>query len=256
MPLPHNAADYESIVRHAAEFAVQNEARQFRAFGLTAPTVIVPNGIDPSKFGRPAPRLAERLDLEPEARTLLFLSRLHPKKGVDVLLRAFALVSGALPDVTLVVAGHDGGSGYATVLRRLAETLGIAGRCRFVGEVRGEAKLDLLSGADAFVLVSHSEGLPVAVIEAMASGLPVIITPGCNLPEVAKYNAGLIVEPRPESVGRAIADLFADRAGSETMGENGTRLVAEKFKWQRIGGRTIEIYGQLSAQSHALRIGS
>jgi glycosyltransferase involved in cell wall biosynthesis len=176
---------------------------------------------------------------------MLVLSRLHPKKGLDVLLAAFALVAPALPRVTLVIAGNDAGSGYAEELKRLAAALEIGERCRFVGEVRGETKLDMLAGADAFVLPSHSEGLPVAAIEAMASALPVILSPGCNLQEVAAAGAGLIVEPSPEILSRAISSMFADPEAARAMGENGRWLVARKFTWPRIAGETLEIYRSL-----------
>jgi poly(glycerol-phosphate) alpha-glucosyltransferase len=232
----------------ALQALTETEAAQFRRFGLTAPAVVVPNGVDLAKFDRKAPPLAVQLGLAPGAATLLFMSRLHPKKGLDVLLRAFAQVSAALPALTLVIAGNDAGTGYAGELTRLAGTLGIGDRCRFAGEVRGEAKLDMLAGADAFVLPSHSEGLPVAAIEAMAAALPVILTPGCNLPEVASAGAGLIVEPVPEMLARAIGDLFANRDAARAMGDNGRRLVAGKFTWRRIGAETLGIYRNLLAR--------
>jgi poly(glycerol-phosphate) alpha-glucosyltransferase len=232
----------------ALQALTETEAAQFRRFGLTAPAVVVPNGVDLAKFDRKAPPLAVQLGLAPGGATLLFMSRLHPKKGLDVLLRAFAQVSAALPALTLVIAGNDAGTGYAGELTRLAGTLGIGDRCRFAGEVRGEAKLDMLAGADAFVLPSHSEGLPVAAIEAMAAALPVILTPGCNLPEVASAGAGLIVEPVPEMLARAIGDLFANRDAARAMGDNGRRLVAGKFTWRRIGAETLGIYRNLLAR--------
>jgi poly(glycerol-phosphate) alpha-glucosyltransferase len=231
----------------ALQALTETEAAQFRRYGLTAPTVVVPNGVDLARFNRRAPRLADQLGLAPGTATLLFMSRLHPKKGLDILLRAFALIAAASPRLALVIAGNDAGSGYAETLARLAGTLGIAERCRFTGEVRGEAKLDMLAGADAFVLPSRSEGLPVAAIEAMAAALPVILTPGCNLPEVAAAKAGLIVEPEPEMLARAIGDLFADPEAGRLMGSNGRRLVAGKFTWTRIAAETIEIYGNLEA---------
>ena len=81
---------------------------------------------------------------------------------------------------------------------------------RFVGEVRGEDKRRLIAGADAFALASHSEGLPVAALEAMAAGLPVLLTPGCNLPEIAAVDAGLIVAPEAGVLAAGLARLFAD----------------------------------------------
>lgn len=231
----------------ALQALTETEAAQFRRFGLAAPAIVVPNGVDASKFDRTAARLAGQLGLAPGTATLLFMSRVHPKKGLDILLRAFAQISPALPRVTLVIAGDDSGTGYGGELKRLAGTLGIGDRCRFTGEVRGEGKLDMLAGADAFVLPSRSEGLPVAAIEAMAAGLPVILTPGCNLPEVAGAGAGLIVEPAPERLARAIGDLFADPEAARAMGGNGRRLVAGKFTWPRIAADTLEIYGNLLA---------
>ncbi len=151
-----------------------------------------------------------------------------------------------LPRLTLVIAGDDAGSGYAEEVKRLAAALGIGERCRFVGEVRGEAKLDMLAGADAFALPSHSEGLPVAAIEAMAAGLPVILSAGCNLPEVAAEGAGLVVEPESEMLALAIRRVFADPQAARTMGEYGRRLVVRKFAWQRIAGETLEIYRNLA----------
>jgi len=237
----------------ALQALTQAEVEQFRRFGLSAPAVIVPNGVDPAKFDRRAPPLATQLGLAPGTATLLFMSRLHPKKGVDILLKAFALMADLLAHVTLVIAGNDAGSGYGRELVGLSRTLGIGDRCHFTGEVRGEAKLDMLAGADIFVLPSHSEGLPVAAIEAMAASLPVVLSPGCNLPEVATARAGLIVETVPEILAQAISGLFADLDAARAMGQNGRRLVARKFTWQRIARETIEIYSRLMTEHHDAR---
>jgi poly(glycerol-phosphate) alpha-glucosyltransferase len=229
----------------ALQALTETEAKQFRRYGLTAPAVVVPNGVELEKFNRRRLPLAERLDLAPGTATLLFMSRLHPTKGLDVLLSAFALVVGELPHVSLVIAGGDAGSGYAGEIKRLDAALGIGERCRFVGEVRGDAKLDMLAGADAFVLPSHSEGLPVAALEAMASALPVALSPACNLPEITAASAGLIAEPEPETLACAISGLFTDREAARAMGEAGRRLVASKFAWQRIATDTLQIYRDL-----------
>jgi len=232
VPLLNRAAALQAVT--------EREARQFREFGLIAPCVVVPNGVDGAMLKpRALPRRAG-------GRTLLFLSRLHPKKGVDIALSAFAQVRAAHPDVTFVIAGSDGGSGYRAELEKLARSLDLGDRCRFIGEVKAAAKSDLLAAADAFVLPSHSEGLPVAALEAMASGLPVILTPGCNLPEVATAEAGLVVEANPQSVACAMSELFADTGAAKAMGVNGRRLVAERFTWQRIAAETLALYRSLA----------
>jgi len=218
------------------------EAAQFRRTGLEAPSVIVPNGIDPRMFDRPAPPLAQRFGLPEGARTLLFLSRLHPKKGLDVLAEAFARLVATRPEVTLVVAGHDAGSGYGDEFRSMIARHGIEARCRLLGEVKGADKFEILLGADAFVLPSRSEGLPVAAIEAMGAGLPVVITPGCNLPEVAEEGAGLVVPLEPEALAGALEEVFANPARAREMGMRGRRLVRERFAWEVIARQLLGIY--------------
>ena len=232
----------------------ETEAVQMQAFGLNVPATIIPNGVtldwlkaDPDM----SPSLATRLQLPLGSRTLLFLSRLHPKKGLDVLLRAFAAAS--LERVVLVVAGDDAGSGYGREMRALAAALGLEARCRFIGEVRGEEKRAVLRGADAYALTSYSEGLPVAVLEAMACGLPVLITPGCNIPQVAALGpkgvpAGLIVAPDMAAVTAGLRTLFSDQEQMRAWGEQGQNLVRERFTWPEIARQTIAVYQRMIEQ--------
>lgn len=226
-----------------------NEARQFRDFGLDVPAAIIPNGVSPDWLSSQHRSLADDLGLPEGSRTLLFLSRVHPKKGLDVLLRGFARAADSLRDVVLVVAGHDAGSGYRAEMQGLAHELGLDARCRFIGEVAGERKRDVLAGADAFALTSHSEGLPVAVLEAMASALPVLITPGCNLPEVSESGAGLIVAPEPGAVAAGLAELIANADAAAQRGAAGRSRVAERFTWPRIAQQTIEVYADMTRPS-------
>jgi|688.fasta_scaffold03483_6 glycosyltransferase involved in cell wall biosynthesis len=221
------------------------EADQMAAFGLNVPMALLPNGVE-KHWLECTPRpgaLAARLHLPPGSRTLLFLSRLHPKKGLDLLLKAFAA---SLPtNLVLVVAGSDAGSGYGEQLRALAGSLGIANRCFFLGEVKGEQKRALFQGADAFALPSHSEGLPVAVLEAMASALPVLITPGCNLPQVAEARAGLVVPAETGCLATGLTALFADEGSLRAMGARGRDLVRTHFTWPQIANASISIYTEM-----------
>lgn len=221
------------------------EARQFAHFGCRGNTFTIPNGVAPDWLDSERGDLAQDLGFSPGTQTLLFLSRIHPKKGLDILLQAFAAFASEARDVQLVVAGDDSGSGYATEMKRLATALGIAARCRFIGEVSGTHKRRVLAGADAFALSSHSEGLPVAIMEAMASALPVLVTPGCNLPEVAERDAGRIVAAEVNAVTAGLRALFSDREAMRRQGANGRKLVADKFTWPAIARQTVAAYGAL-----------
>ncbi len=235
-PLFNRAAGFQALTK--------TEAEQIRSFGITVPIFVIPNGVIGDLVRHPAVSLAKKLGLPTDCKVLLFLSRLHPKKGADLLIRAFA----ELPDTSgliLVVAGSDGGSGYARALRRLAQTLQLGDRCIFIGEVRGSEKQEVLSGADIFALPSYSEGLPVAVIEAMTAGLPVLITPACNLPEVEEWNAGIIVPPNVLDFSRTILRVSHDLELARQMGLNGKQLVKAKFTWERIARDTFRAYDRM-----------
>ena len=221
------------------------EAAQFRAFGLSAPAAIIPNGVTLDWLRRARVSPSEKLGLPTGTKILLFVSRLHPKKGVDILLKGFADFAGRRSDVMLIIAGDDAGSGYGQELRDLAQSLALDDRCRFVGEVRGEEKAHLFASADAFALTSHSEGLPVAIVEAMASRLPVLATEGCNLPEIANADAGLIVAAEPNAVSNALLALFADEDRMQAQGRNGHRLVGDHFIWPEIARRILAVYDEM-----------
>lgn len=218
------------------------EADQTRALGVTAPVEIVPNGIDLSRFECAALNLPARFGTAAGARTVLSLSRLHPKKGIDVLIRGFAEFSAAAPDVHLLIAGQDYQSGYGDVLKQIVAAYGLEQRVHFIGEIHVSEKYRLLRSVDAFALISHSEGMPLGVLEAMAAGLPVIITPGCYIPEAAEAGAGVMVNTEAAEVARALETVFCREGAMAEMGRAGQRLVRERFTWPSIAERTLALY--------------
>src|SRR5262249_26047245 len=126
--------------------------------------------------------------LEKTCRRALFLGRIHPKKGLDLLLRAWAKL-GPMRDWQLVVAGLDE-HGYATLLEDVVRSLGLAKQVVFTGPVVGAPKIALLYSADLFVLTSRSEGFPMAILEAMACARPIVATQASNFPEISLSQAG------------------------------------------------------------------
>jgi glycosyltransferase involved in cell wall biosynthesis len=176
-------------------------------------SMIIPLGIiDPEEdrpdstaqietFSRKFPALRGR-------RHLLFLARLHEKKGCDLLIEAFARVAASVPDVDLVVAGPDQ-SGMQAKLQALAEQLGIAGRVHWPGMIVGDLKWGALRSCDALLLPSHSENFGVAVVEALAVGRPVLISDKVNIwREIEGDHAGLIDDDSLEGTERMLLRWF------------------------------------------------
>lgn len=221
------------------------EAQDIRAFGLTNPICIIPNGTEVAAGLEPPPA-PWRAELARDAKVLLYLGRLHPKKGLLNLLRAMHEVHRCADEQPrswhLVIAGWDQ-NGHRAHLEAFAAQCGMAGFVHFVGPQYGDAKLATLCAADAFVLPSVSEGLPMAVLEAWTHGLPVLMTPQCNLPEGFAAGAAIRIECDPESIASGLQELFSmGENGLHAMGKAGVKLAAKDFSWAGIAERMEAVY--------------
>jgi glycosyltransferase involved in cell wall biosynthesis len=211
----------------------EEEAAQFRALGLKPPIAVIPNGVDvPTKGSADRDGAGDRV--------AVFLSRVHPKKGLPMLLHAWAAVRPA--GWRLVIAGPDE-CGHEAELRRMASELGLENQVQFLGPVYGEAKWDLLRRADLFVLPTHSENFGIAVAEALASGLPAITTTSAPWRMLAEEGCGWWVAPSVEGLGDALGDaLGASPERLRTMGSVGRKLVESRLGWGRIAGQIRDMY--------------
>jgi glycosyltransferase involved in cell wall biosynthesis len=197
---------------------------------------IIPNGISPERFAnlQGGDAFREKWGLG-DARVILFLGRLHERKGVQLLARAVQTL--AYWDVKLVVAGPD--EGMMPIIRGMADPNIIV-----TGFLDSEARLAALDAADVFVLPAVGEGLPMAALEALAAGVPAVLTEGCNLPEVEDAEAGLIVERDVASIAEGLRELLNNK-GKRTMWGNNARLLAQSlFTWKSVAAQYEAVYAQ------------
>jgi glycosyltransferase involved in cell wall biosynthesis len=219
------------------------EIKHIRGFGVDNEVFMIPNGINPQEFQLlPARRELERLYPQLVGKqVVLFLGRLHPVKGLDILARAFGKVARERDDLCLLVVGPDS-AGYQAEVAKILEAEGALGKVVFAGMLTGREKLAALGGADIFVLPSYSEGFSIAILEAMACGLPVVITRQCHFPEVAEAGAGLVIESEVGQLAAAMEQLLGDPQLRQAMGSNGRRLISEKFTWNIIADQMRGLY--------------
>lgn len=226
----------------ALHFTTEQEQAEAAVLRLGTRGFVAPHGIEtPARLPDARGRLRERLGVPAETKIVLFLSRLHPKKGLEVLIPALARV--ADPQLVFVLAGSAESPTFDTQVGRWLAESGLAVRTRRAGFASGEWKQILLEGADVFALTSHSENFGIAVIEAMAAGLPVVVTPGVALAEeVARHETGLVTALDIDAVAAAFIELLADAGRREAMGRNGQRLVHERFTWPVAARRIVDQY--------------
>lgn len=243
------AAVYEAAnLRGAAAIHVLNEAeaQAVRGFGIATPVAVIPNGVE-----LPDAAVLAARDWSPETpRTLLFLARIHPKKGVSELIAAWRILLDTAPAVTrrwrLVLAGWDDG-GLVEEARRQIAALGLGEHVTLPGALFGEAKSAAFASAHAFILPSRSEGLPIAVLEAWAYGLPVFMTAACNLPGGFAADAAIRIETDPVALAATLArDLAGDYARLRAIGANGRALVERDFTWDRAVDAYAALYRWLA----------
>lgn len=221
------------------------EAGQIRKQGILGPIVVVPVGVDPAAFEVPyvpgeAIETPLAAGLAKSRKRLLYVSRIHPKKGLDLLVPAWAALGPVARDWELVIAGPDEG-GYAASVDEMASKLGVEGSVRRVGKISHEVKVKLLKSADVFVLPSHSEGFSSAILEAMAAGVPVVATQACNFPELFQAGGGWECAPTLESLQDALRNaLSAGEPERRQRGAAGRELLLRDYTWPRIAERLLE----------------
>ncbi|MEL7522862.1 MAG: glycosyltransferase, partial [Cyanobacteria bacterium J06553_1] len=185
-------------------------------------------------------RLRERLNLLEDEKIILFLSRIHPKKGLEHLISALSSLK-ELP-FTFVLAG-SGDTEYEREVRSLLQKSGLKTRTMMPGFVEGETKNLLLQGSDIYALTSHSENFGVAVLEALAAGLPTIVTPGVALAEEIKnHQLGYVSELNQQAITQTFRRCLHNLETAKQIGKRAQQFVLEQYTWKNNADTLIRIY--------------
>jgi glycosyltransferase involved in cell wall biosynthesis len=231
----------------AIQFMSDLEATRAAQLELGIRPAVLPLGFDFETVRAEASQPIEAL-ADSGKPVILFLSRIHPVKRLDVLLRAFA----SLPErgsAVLAIAG-DGEPALVASLKRLSSELGIDAHVRWLGFVAGRAKQWLLSRATVFVLPSASENFGVAIVEAMHAEVPVVVTRGAGLAGlVEEARAGLVIDDSVESMREALARLLADETLRRELGRAGRRAVDQHLSLDAFGNRLESLYRAVLART-------
>jgi glycosyltransferase involved in cell wall biosynthesis len=235
----------------AVHFYHQEERDEAQAFGIRVPCYLLPNGVDQAAFsGLPDREALLRKYPEVAQKTvILFLGRIHPKKGIPLLLDALAQTLAHGHELHLFIAGPDE-AGHRAEVETQVRRLSLTPNVTLTGPVDGEDKRLLLGGADLFALTSHQEGDSVAVKEALGAGLPVLITHPCHLGQAASERAGLVVNPVVGEIQIALEKMVSDATLRAEMSANARRLVERDYRWDAIGAKLVERYKEVLARYH------
>jgi glycosyltransferase involved in cell wall biosynthesis len=229
------------ILRNAAclHATSRQEYEEIRGFGLTNPVAVIPNGID-----IPDP-VADHAAKPPTKRAVLSLGRIHPKKGLDRLIRAWAIVEPERPDWRLRIIGPSQ-AGYGDELLGLTMALRLA-RVSIEGPVYGDAKHAAYRAAELFVLPTLNENFGLTVAEALAAGTPVITTKGAPWQGLQREGCGWWVDHGVEALAAALTEATAmPRETLKAMGAQGRAWMRRDFSWHLTGQKMLDVYGWLA----------
>lgn len=232
------------------------EAADLKRLGLRPPVAVVPLGVDAAALARAA---GDAADTWPElrgTRILLYLSRVHPVKGLGLLAAAWGRLAPRWPEWRLVIAGPDE-QGERGRTEAALEAAGVRDRVTFTGAVHGPRKHALLRSAEAFVLPTLSESFGIAVAEALAAGLPVVTTTAAPWERIVPAGCGWVVEPDVEPLREALESVLASPAETlRAMGERGRRLVEDEHGWRSVAALLDEHYARALAARDGRRTGA
>ena len=244
--------EFRNLNNAAAIHFITTEEMRLAAFlNLKTDYIVIPVGIDVRSYKNLPERGAfrQKYDLRGK-KIILHLGRITPKKGLDILASAFSRVARDRDDVVLILAGPDN-EGFRHEVEKWLREGGVREKAIFTDMIEGQAKLELLRDADVFALPSYTENFGIAVVEAMACGLPVVISDKVNIcQDIQMGRAGIITPCDSEAVALALNRLLENPFEAQRLGMAGKALVEEKFDWDRIIPNIMDAYRSV-ARNHS-----
>ena len=225
-------------------FTAEQEKIEFNQLGLNIPNFILPHGVYvPTPILDAKTQVRKILHIPDQRPIILFMSRIHPKKGLEYLISALSKLKES--NFALVIAG-SGDPDYVNQIKDLLKTHDICDRTHMIGFVKSETKNLYLQGADIFALTSHSENFGIAAIEALAAGTPVLITDGVAIAPMVKEQAiGYVTKLEAEAIASIIQEFFDHPDIAKQKGDRATLYIAEHYSWAKITRRLMAVYENL-----------
>jgi len=247
LPYYHLVAKRDLNSASAIHYTTEDEVKCHSSLGLKNKAIVIPNGIDLSEFADlpKRERLRDRYPYLKDKKVILFLSRINWKKGLDLLVKAYSVLAKERDDVHLLIVGNDEG-GYGEKVKRWIKDKGIMKRVTFTGMLIEKDKMEAYAGSDIFVLPSYSENFGMVAIEAMACGIPVVISNQVGIyQEVGKKKAGIVVETNPESLLEGIRTVLDNNELRAEIAINGKKLVRESYDIDKVADMMIDAYEEI-----------
>ncbi|GIW68010.1 MAG: glycosyl transferase family 1 [Candidatus Parcubacteria bacterium] len=213
------------------------EAENIRKLGLSNPIAVIPNGLNLSEFP------AKEQSRSKEIRTILFLSRIHPKKGIELLIEAWAKIEKEIRNGWVIKIAGNGEPKYINSLTHLIKRNNLENEIEIIGAKFGEDKLNMYQKADLFVLPTYSENFGMVVAEALACGVPVITTKGAPWEELNTHNAGWWIDIGVEPLTKALTEAMQLSDGErKQIGLNGRKLIEKNYSIESVAQKMIQLY--------------
>ena len=227
----------------AIQMLASTEANNIKQLGLKSPLVIIPNGIYQEDFqDLPSPEIFyQQFPETRHKRSIIFLGRIDPKKGLDLLAIAFGTVHAQFPETHLILAGPDN-IGFSPTVKGYFSEVNCLEAVTFTGMLTGSLKYAALAAADIYVAPSYSEGFSVSVLEGLTSGLPCIITTGCNFPEAGIEKAALVVDINAKKITDALLWCLVNPEEAKQIGDRARQFIFENYTWDKIANKMKKVY--------------